>query len=436
MKKRKIALMMMIVATTSGISAQEIKFEHDPFSVVCAKAKKENKLIFIDFYTSWCGPCKRMAQTVFKEDTVGRFFNRHFINFKLDAEKGEGVDLAKKYGVAIFPTFLFVDGDGNLYNRYTGYRNDTAFLDLASQSQKEFSTPGNLVAMKIDYPKKKKDTAFLRAYIDRLIANGIHATGPIEQYLSVQTAMQPGSIAMLNFLTRYWKELCYGGNANTLLEKNIDAYRTLAHKPQLGLLNDSFRIVMLYRTRDYAKEIRSEQFMKAYLAAFDRQPASNKNFAELDAAWLDYYAGTNQWKIYQRLADRWMDSVCKYYVSHPVTKTQTVIFAKPVPPDELQARRIAGIITSNVVIYIRQFAGEPGTNAKALRWMEQAIANYDQFYATLSIYANVLYLNKQTEEAIRWKQASLKSLPTVSFHRDLMERNLQHIQNGETLEEE
>ncbi|MBO9633884.1 MAG: thioredoxin family protein [Chitinophagaceae bacterium] len=433
---RKIQLLFIASILAFGCIAQEINFEHGSFAAASAKAKKEGKLVFIDVYTSWCGPCKRMAQTVFKKEEVGTYFNQHFINFKLDAEKGEGVDIAKKYAVAIFPSFLFVDGNGNLYNRATGYRNDTTFLELARSSHQEFTTPGNLVAMKIDYPKKKKDTAFLRAYIDRLTANEINATGAIEQYLSVQTAMRPNSIAMLNFLTRYWKELCFGGRAADLLDKNIDYYRKNASKQQLALLNDSFKSVMITRTNNYAKEIRSEHFMKACLRAMDKQPASVRNLVARDAGWLDYYAGTNQWAIYQRKADRWLDSVCHYYAAHPVTKTKAITFNYRIPDDELQARRVANIITANVVIYIREFAGKPQTNAKALRWMEQAIANYDQYYLIPSIYANVLYLNKQIEAAIRWKQVSLTTLPQVSFHRELMERNLQHIQNGETLEEE
>ena len=74
-----------------------------------AKAKAENKLIFIDFYTQWCGPCLNMAQTVFSLPTVGYYYNQTFINLKIDAEEGEGITLAKKYGVRSYPTYAFID---------------------------------------------------------------------------------------------------------------------------------------------------------------------------------------------------------------------------------------------------------------------------------------------------------------------------------------
>ncbi|MCS3870718.1 thiol:disulfide interchange protein [Chryseobacterium ginsenosidimutans] len=97
--------------------AQGIKFEDTNFKAVLAKAKKENKLVFIDAYASWCGPCKLMVKNVFPQKPVGDYYNAHFVNAKIDMEKGEGVDLAKKYNVKAFPTYLFVDGNGEVVHR-------------------------------------------------------------------------------------------------------------------------------------------------------------------------------------------------------------------------------------------------------------------------------------------------------------------------------
>lgn len=86
-----------------------IHFLHQPWAELVSKAKAENKLIFIDFYTQWCGPCLNMAETVFTLPTVGAFYNNHFVCAKIDAEQGEGIELAKKYGVRSYPTYAFVD---------------------------------------------------------------------------------------------------------------------------------------------------------------------------------------------------------------------------------------------------------------------------------------------------------------------------------------
>ena len=83
----------------SGISFQEMSWTD-----ALAKANKNERLIFVDCYTSWCGPCKKMAKDVFTNAEVGDYFNAHFLNLKIDMEKGEGPALAKKYQVkAIIP---------------------------------------------------------------------------------------------------------------------------------------------------------------------------------------------------------------------------------------------------------------------------------------------------------------------------------------------
>src|SRR5690606_25367863 len=99
---------------------RSIEFETGTFSEILGKAKAENKLVFIDAYTTWCGPCKWMSKNIFTNDTVADYFNSNFINAKIDMEKGEGIYIAKKYDVRCYPNLLFVDGDGNIVHRTAG----------------------------------------------------------------------------------------------------------------------------------------------------------------------------------------------------------------------------------------------------------------------------------------------------------------------------
>ena len=90
----------------------QMQFDEGSFSEVLAKAKQEKRMVFMDCYTSWCGPCKMMVQDVFSQEDVGQFMNTRFVNVKLDMEKGEGRELAKKYQVKVYPTFLILNEDG------------------------------------------------------------------------------------------------------------------------------------------------------------------------------------------------------------------------------------------------------------------------------------------------------------------------------------
>jgi thioredoxin 1 len=114
--------------TTEGI-----QFESSSWNEVLKLAKKENKLIFLDMYASWCGPCKRLKSKTFPNEKVGAFFNKNFINYAIDAEKGEGVQLAGKYNITGYPTLLFVNGKGQLVARTMGYHTPEQLLEVGQK---------------------------------------------------------------------------------------------------------------------------------------------------------------------------------------------------------------------------------------------------------------------------------------------------------------
>ena len=113
---------------------QGIKFEEGEFADVLAKAKKEGKPVFMDCYTSWCGPCKVLSSKVFPLKSVGDFFNARFVSTKIDMEKGEGKELARKYGVKAFPTLLVLDAEGNVIHRLTGGRSPQSLIAEVSRA--------------------------------------------------------------------------------------------------------------------------------------------------------------------------------------------------------------------------------------------------------------------------------------------------------------
>lgn len=121
------------------VSAEEINFEKGTFKEVLAKAKSENKILMIDFFTDWCKWCVELDKKVYTDNEVAGFANTKQVNWKIDAEKGEGIDLAKKYAVSGFPTIVFVDGNGDEVDRIVGYIPAKDFL----KKIKEFSEGTN-----------------------------------------------------------------------------------------------------------------------------------------------------------------------------------------------------------------------------------------------------------------------------------------------------
>lgn len=110
-----------------------IRFNHMTVDKALSQAKSSGKLIFIDVYTTWCGPCKEMARTTFESDEVGKVFNKRFINLKIDAENDEdGEKVSRTYGVTGYPTLLFIDADGRLVKKLVGKQSEEKLLSIAN----------------------------------------------------------------------------------------------------------------------------------------------------------------------------------------------------------------------------------------------------------------------------------------------------------------
>ena len=109
MRKVVIACIVLLGCVSLG-KAQGISFEHNKsWNDIVQKAKAENKLIFMDAYTVWCGPCKALQARVFPNKELGEYFNDNFVNAKIDMERGEGPTLAAKFRVRAYPTLFFID---------------------------------------------------------------------------------------------------------------------------------------------------------------------------------------------------------------------------------------------------------------------------------------------------------------------------------------
>ncbi|MDR0544893.1 MAG: thioredoxin family protein [Odoribacteraceae bacterium] len=141
----KTILFILIITLALPAAAQEkgVKFETGTLAQALAKArgKKTPDIVFVDCYTTWCGPCKIVDQQIFPREEVGDFFNARLVSIRVDMEAGEGPAIKEKYRVRGYPTFLFLDPDGNEINRFMGVRDLASFMEIVRLSLDPANSP-------------------------------------------------------------------------------------------------------------------------------------------------------------------------------------------------------------------------------------------------------------------------------------------------------
>lgn len=86
-----------------------IQFHKGSFKEAVELAREQDKLIFMDVYATWCGPCKMLKLNTFSTKKAGDYFNENFVNLSIDGEKGHGIKIAKTYGVEAYPSLFIID---------------------------------------------------------------------------------------------------------------------------------------------------------------------------------------------------------------------------------------------------------------------------------------------------------------------------------------
>jgi thiol:disulfide interchange protein len=120
----------LIVLTFLGFSdakaqgsknSSEINFIENSLGEAIKQASAKNKYIFVDAYASWCGPCKMLKATTFKNNKVAEFYNNNFINVAIDMEKGDGPKLASAWGLRAYPTLIILNSKGKAVYGTVGF---------------------------------------------------------------------------------------------------------------------------------------------------------------------------------------------------------------------------------------------------------------------------------------------------------------------------
>jgi thiol-disulfide isomerase/thioredoxin len=180
-----ITFFLVTMALSDGFSqGNSIQFLEKPWPEIVAQAKKENKLIFMDAYATWCGPCKWMAANIFTNDSVADYYNRMFVCTKFDMEKGEGLTLRKTYEVKAYPTLLFINANGEMVHKKVGAAQKIQdYINLGMTANNPLEC---LAAYNKKYESGNLDPRFIFSYLGKISDAYMSVEPVLQKYFATQ----------------------------------------------------------------------------------------------------------------------------------------------------------------------------------------------------------------------------------------------------------
>ena len=194
----KFIILILSIAISLYVAGQQktggIKFEQNlVWKEIQEKSKKENKLIFVDVYTSWCTPCKQMDKFVYTNNSLGQFINDRFISVKVQMDtnafndvkmRDNAREIYAKFKVDGYPTLLFLNYNGELLFKELGYKGIDDFLATAKIAVRSDSLSYN-TALK-DYKNGKRNVELMEglALFAKSLSQDSLAKAIAEDYIS------------------------------------------------------------------------------------------------------------------------------------------------------------------------------------------------------------------------------------------------------------
>lgn len=389
---KKIISGVFVFLSIIIFSQEGVQFHDLPFKDVIAKAKKENKLVFIDAYTSWCGPCKMMEKNIFTQKSVGDYYNTNFVNARFDMEKGEGREIATKFGVRSYPTYLFLNGDGELVSQNYGYMEENLFLSMAQDINSPNNKKGSL---KERFASGEKDPEFL-INIMKLNANSDYgfAKKASEVYFKNKKKgeeLSKEDIGYMLFFLKSTEDVNYSDfisrKAEIIKFLPEDTYKEFDNQLKLSKVAEQ-------SVDEKNKKINDDYFMKAAEPLVGKKEAT----ARLNHIKLSYYEQTANFPEYEKAA-------LEYYKN-----------AEEFDPNELL--KAAWIFSDNVK--------NSASLKKASEWAEKSVMSSETSENTY-ILAKLYFLTGNKEVARNYAEMSKNMAAKANKNTKLAEELLKQI---------
>lgn len=272
----KIVLnLLTIITLSSNLMGQGIQFEKGNWKEALSKASIEKKIIYLDVYTTWCGPCKMMAKNYFPNQEVGTVYNKDFINVSIDAEKGEGLEIAKKYAVSGYPTNLFINPTNEeIIYKTVGMPSDKeGFIQNAIIALLEKNDQMKLHEYEAMFKSNQYDELFLKKYIQKLNRLDINRDKQLDAYVT-NYSKDIHSDTLSNFLLQVTNSMNNKGFDFLVSDKKYTKQYILKGDPYKAFIES-----IMYTTLEEAQQNNNEKnFIDALSKYKTLMPSENEKY--------------------------------------------------------------------------------------------------------------------------------------------------------------
>lgn len=300
LNKSKLSFLIIFGFLMSfSVNGQGIEFYGGKYQDAFQLAEEQGKLVFVDAYAVWCGPCKKMAATTFKEASVGEFFNQEFINLKIDMEKGQGLEFRQKYPVSAYPTLLFINGKGDVVHKATGAKDKDSIIKLAKLAMRKDDRSADYAKL---YEEGKRDYDLVLNYVKALNKVGKPSLAVSNEYIRSKPDISKAQMATFLF------------EAATDADSRIFDLM-LDHRSELKSLKTEEEVVAQIekaccKTVEKAIDYESIDLLKRAKEKMKKNAKSEYKAFEIKSD-MDYYEGIGSVDKYLDRADTYTNKIIK-----------------------------------------------------------------------------------------------------------------------------
>ena len=403
---KKLALLFLAFIPIIIYSQEKgVQFEQTlSWTEIQAKAKAENKFIFMHCYTSYCGPSRYMSTIIYPTEEAANFMNDKFISVKLQLDTTNNDndqvkswyknshEIAETYNVRASPTYLVFDPDGKPVHRFTGQVQTTA--EFIEKTKSVFDPARQYFVLLNEYKKGRKDSAFLHRIANAVIAayDTANIKTIVNDFLNTQTNLYTmENLNLLEYVTTTSHDRGFSiilknpGKVNAVLGKGV------AEKRTYGIII-SEEIAQKYRDREPDWNAITVRIAKKYPAQADEVIAKAK---------FIYYEHKNDWNHFQYALINYMKKYEEKVSSGELNDYAWAVF---------------------------QNCNDMNCVAEALKWSKKSFKDNNQ-PAFMDTYANILYKLGKKEEAITWETRAMELSPDTD--KKIYQETIEKMRKGE-----